>query len=277
MLEFLTSLYERGIGHSQINKVRSALSVVYPDVAIGKHPLVSRFVRGVRNLRPGQVKYPLLWNAQDLITHLASWEISSDSLMQDISRKLATTLACVSAQRVHTLSLIDSNHIFFFDSGTYLYIFLDLKVQRDRPCFVMTLPSQSETDCLNTVELLKLYLNETRPIRKDPHLYLSCRPPYKPVTTDTLARWIRSIKIVYGIMKDAGIDISIFGSHSVRVASASFASQNNVSIDSVLQCGDWSCLKTFSKHYNWMKKYLSSSELAQTIIQHGDSTHPASH
>ena len=80
-------------------------------------------------------------------------------------------------------------------------------------------------------------------------------------------------------MKDAGIDISVFGAHSVSVrgASVSFALQNNILIDSVLQCGDWSCLKTFSKHYNRMNKYLSSSELAKTIVQHGDSTHPDSH
>ena len=184
---------------------------------------------------------------QALITHLTLREISSDASLQDISRKLATSLACLSAQKVHTLSLINSNHIFFFESGTYLYIFSDLKVQRDRPCFVITLPSQSDTDCLNTVELSKLYLNKTRPIRKDPQPFLSCRPPYKCVTTDTLARWIHSI------MKDAGIDISVFGAHSVRGASASFALQNNISVDSVLQCGDWSCLKTFSKHYNRIK------------------------
>ena len=223
-------------------------------------------MQGVRNLRCGQVKYPLLWNAQDLIRYLTSWKLSSDDSIQDISRKLAATLACVSAQRVHTLSLIDSRHIFFFDSGTYLYIFSDLKVQRDRPCFVITLPSESERDCLKTVELLQLYLTKTRLIRKHPRLFLSCRPPYKPVTTDTLARWIRSV------MHDAGIDISVFGAHSVRGASASFALQNNASIDSILQCGDWSCLKTFSRHYNRVNKYLSSGELAKVIVHQRDNT-----
>ena len=271
VLNFLTSMYERGIGHSQINKTRSALSVIYPDVAIGKHPLISRFVRGVRNLRSGQVKYPLLWDAKELLNHLISWEISSDASIQDISRKLAATLACVSAQRVHTLSLIDSRYIFFFDSATYLYIFSDLKVQRDRPCFVITLPSETEKDCLHTVDTLKLYLRKTRSIRKDPQLFLSCRPPYKAVTTDTLARWIRSV------MKDAGIDISVFGAHSVRGASASFALQQNVPIDSVLQCGDWSCLNTFSKHYGRVNKCLSSSELSKTIAQHSNDSSSENH
>ena len=50
VLNFLTSMYERGIGHSHIKRASSALSSMYPDVAISKHPLISRFVRGVRNL-----------------------------------------------------------------------------------------------------------------------------------------------------------------------------------------------------------------------------------
>ena len=217
------------------------------------------------------MKYPLLWNAQDLINHLALQHISPSASIQDISRKLVATLACVSAQRVHTLSLIDSRHIFFFDSGTQLYILSDLKVQRDRPCFVITLPSESESDCLRTVDLLKLYFNKTQLIRKDPRLFLSFRPPYKPVTTNTLARWIHSI------MNDAGIDISVFGAHSVREASASFALQNNVSIDSILQCGDWSCLKTFSRHYNRVNKNLSSGELAKVSVEQRDTFNPIVH
>ena len=67
VLEFLKTLYERGIGYSQINKARSALSVLYPDIQIGKHSLISRFVHGVRNLRTPQPKYPILWDAKDVL------------------------------------------------------------------------------------------------------------------------------------------------------------------------------------------------------------------
>ena len=210
VLNFLTSMYERGIGHSQVHKTHSALSVIYPDIAVGKHPLISRFARGVQNLRSGQVKCPLLWDAKELLNPLSSWEVSTNASIQDISHKLAATLACVSAQRVHTLSLSDSHYISLFDSAMYLYIFCDLKLQRDRPCFVIPLPSETEKDCLHTVDMLKLYLRKRRSIQKDPQLFLSCRPPYRPVTMDTLARWICSG------MKDARIELSVFGAHSVR-------------------------------------------------------------
>jgi len=67
VLEFLTTLHERDIGYSQINKARSALSVFCLDIQIGKHSLISRFVHGVRTFRTPQPKYPILWDSKDLL------------------------------------------------------------------------------------------------------------------------------------------------------------------------------------------------------------------
>jgi len=64
VLYFLTTLHERGIAYSQINKARSALSVLYRDIQLGKHSLISRFVCGVMNLRNPQPKYPTLYDAK---------------------------------------------------------------------------------------------------------------------------------------------------------------------------------------------------------------------
>ena len=264
VLSFLTSLFERGIGYSQINKARSALSVLYPDVQIGRHSLISRFLHGVRNLRTPQPKYPFLWDAKDLLHYLATWTISPSSSLKDITMKLTTVLACVSAQRLHTLSLLDVRYIKFNPSATYLYIFSDLKVARQRPCFIITLPSGSDEDRLKSVELLQLYMEKTLPLRVNEHhqLFLSWRPPHKPVTTDTLARWIRQV------MCDSGIDITKFGAHSVRGATASLALEQNASIDSVLQAGDWSSLRTFNKHYNRVNKSLPTNELSTLITSY---------
>ena len=261
VLEFLTTLYERGIGYSQMNKARSALSVLYPDIQIGKHSLISRFVHGVRNLRTPQPKYPILWDAKDLLLYLANWKVTSTSPLKDITLKLITIMAWASTQRLHTLSLIDVRHIKFYPSPTYLYIFDDLKVARQRQHFVITLPSLSDKDPLQKIEILQLYLENTRIVLLDKHhkSFLSWRPPHKPVTTDTLARWIREV------MQAAGINIKAFGAHSVRGASASFALNQHASIESVLQAGNWSCLQTFNKQYNRVSKSLPTKELSMTI------------
>jgi len=170
-------------------------------------------------------------------------------------------MACISTQRIHTLSLIDVRHIKFYPSATYLYIFDDLKVTRHRPHFVITLPSLSDKDQLQTIEILQLYLERTRTFRLDKRhkLFLSWLPPHKPLMTDTLARWIPEV------MQAAGSNIKAFGANSIREASASFALGQHASIDSVLQAGDLSCLQTFNKHYNRVNKSLPTKELSMTI------------
>jgi len=106
VLAFLTTLYERGIGYSQINKARSALSVFCLDIQIGKHSLISRFVHGVRNSRTPQLKYPILRDAKDLLLYLANWEASSTSSVKDITLKLVTIMACISTQ-TNSYAIID--------------------------------------------------------------------------------------------------------------------------------------------------------------------------
>ena len=156
VLEFLTTLYERGIGYSQINKARSALSVLYSDIQIGKHSLISRIVHGVRNLRTPQPNYPIFWDAKNLLLYLANWKVSSTSPLKDITLKLVTIMACISIQRIHTLSLIDVRHIKFYPSATHLYIFNDLIVARPRSKSAIAPPSLSEKDQPQTIEILHL-------------------------------------------------------------------------------------------------------------------------
>ena len=59
-IDFLASLYEDGLGYSAINTARSALSSVLTspaNVTFGNHPLVSRFLKGVFELKPSLPRY----------------------------------------------------------------------------------------------------------------------------------------------------------------------------------------------------------------------------
>ena len=75
-------------------------------------------------------------------------------------------------------------------------------------------------------------------------------------------------------MQDSGINVHVFGAHSVRGVSSSFDLEHNASIDSVLTAGDWSPSRKFNKHYNQMHKSLPTNELSMTITACGfhDST-----
>ena len=53
--EFLLSLYKKGLGYSAINTARSMLSNILPvkeGIEFGKHPIVTRMLKGIFRTRP---------------------------------------------------------------------------------------------------------------------------------------------------------------------------------------------------------------------------------
>ena len=65
-------------------------------------------------------------------------------------------------------------------------------------------------------------------------LFLSWIGKHNPVISSTIARWLKEA------MKDAGIDISILKSHSVRGAVCSKAARTGVTTKQILEAADWS-------------------------------------
>ena len=140
---------------------------------------------------------------------------SSLSLKQ-LSLKLATLLAITCPKRVSSLARLDINH---------------LRLSPEGATFTLTTPTKTVTaffssfqtnlvlcpvDCLNSyISITKRFQNLSG---KEPNiLFISHIKPHQAVTTATVACWIRSI------WKDAGVDTSIFKTHSVRGAATSAA------------------------------------------------------
>lgn len=265
LLSFLTAMYNEGCSYSYINTARSALSVIFgitEEAKLGDHPLVCRFMAGIKNLRKPLPKYPVLWDASVLLQFLCQWQVADDDL-KGVTLKLVTIIACLSVQRMNTLSKIAVSPVQFQPSGTYLYVFDDLKVARDRPYFLITLPAVGESDPLKTASLLKTYLSLTAKVRSSDStsLFVSYVKPHKSVSTDTISRWVKEV------MHKAGIDTKIFGSHSVRGSAASTAKASDACLDSVLKAGDWSALSSFSKHYCRSPSHLPAPEVANALLR----------
>ena len=82
-----------------------------------------------------------------------------------------------------------------------------------------------------TVKLFKQYIDVTKSLRSSTTcLFITKGKPYRPASKDTLARWIKSM------LHDAGIDTTIFTSHSTRLASTSKAAAK-LPIETVLKTG----------------------------------------
>ena len=78
VLEFLSTLfYDKGLGYSTINTCRSALATFLvlqdSECTLSSHPLISRFMKGVFNLRPPKPKYVDIWDVKTVLTLLRSW------------------------------------------------------------------------------------------------------------------------------------------------------------------------------------------------------------
>ena len=75
VLEFLTEQFESGCGYSSLNTARcalSAISIVTDGFAIGAHPIVIRFIKGVFNLKPTRARYSETWDVNKVLLYLQS-------------------------------------------------------------------------------------------------------------------------------------------------------------------------------------------------------------
>ena len=134
ILTFLTRLYELEASYSALNSARSALSafVVLPSgETLGNNPLVSRFLKGVFNLRTPKPRYSEIWDVKPVLLYLRKLSPVKMLSLKDLTLKVCTLLALLTAQRAQTLKMLridamqDRNNKFVF--------FIDEKLKQSRP------------------------------------------------------------------------------------------------------------------------------------------------
>ena len=112
------------------------------------------------------------------------------------------------------------------------------------------------------VNCLEYYFTSTKDLRetqqgKRNNLFISHDKPHRPVTRSTIFCWILSL------IKEAGIDTTIFKAYSVRGASTTAAANALVPLHETLDMADWSKAATFRLYYY---KLIFSSTFGETIL-----------
>ena len=97
---------------------------------------------------------------------------------------------------------------------------------------------------LCVVRVLKMYLAKTESFRSYSSLLLSFVRPHKPISRDTLSRW------VLWILEESGLDISKYKSHSTRGASASAAKRLGVPLNIIMKRASWKSSLSFAQFYD---------------------------
>lgn len=254
IIQFLTQSFNSGAKYGTINSYRSALSCILGSLS--DDPRISRFCKGVFKLRPPTPRYNITWDVSQVLNYMISLFPNEKLTLEQLSKKCVTLLALVTAHRVQTLSKIDINNISILNDQIIIKIDQFIKTSRiDSLQPTLYLPFFVERPGICPAKTLMSYIERTKELRNSNELFIGFKKPHKSVTSQTISRWIKCM------LKESGIDVSIFSSHSTRHASTSMAYKLGVSLDAIRKTAGWSGDSTvFAKFYN--RNIMNNDNLA---------------
>lgn len=155
-------------------------------------------------------------------------------------------LLLVSGQRGQTIHLLDINNMFVSDNKYTFVIPNHLKQSKPGVPNPKVVLESFEKSSICIVTTLREYLSRTKSLRgsSQSQLLISYVQPYKPVSRDTITRWVRCTIAL------AGINVTKYSAHSTRAASVSAAKRDSVNLDDILRTAGWSSECCFARHYN---------------------------
>lgn len=249
-MSFLSDLFHSGLSYSYINTARSALSSLINcdngQVPFGQLPIVKRFMKGVFEQRPALPRYSSTWNVNVIFDYIRKQPSVHLLSLRDLTRRLAFLLCLLSGQRCQTISVLSIDNMSIDDSKATFVITEKLKHTRagthQKPLKFLAYPTDRN---LCAVTHLKAYLDKTSALRKDEkQLFISIIRPYKAVSRETISQWIKSF------MTAAGIDTSVYKSHTTRAASTSFLATRQCDVNDIMGAVGWTKEETFQRFYN---------------------------
>ena len=252
------------MGYSAVNTARCALStaIMVSGTTFGSHPLVTRFMKGIYERRPCFPRYIQIWDVNVVLNYLRTLAPAQRLDLKQLTLKVVMLIAILSAQREQSLHLLHLDNMTLDRSKCIFQI--SQVVKQSRPGHHVKdidFRAYAPDRRLCVVTYIHRYLTVTNGLRgKHRQLFISFNKPHKPVTKDTIRRWITCV------LENAGIDIKVFKPHSVRAAATSAAQNRAVSVNSILDTAGWSNAQTFAKYYN--KPIVQEGQFARNILDH---------
>ena len=260
VLLFLYDLFQSGVEYSVMNTARSSLStfIIIDGVRVGQHPVITRFMKGVFNIKPALPKYNFIWDVGIVITYIS--KIDTYSLTY-LSQKLATLLVLLCGQRCgEILSVLDIRNLDLSENMCVIRIGDILKTSGPKN-HIGEIKFHSYPNDLTICPLncLRQYLEARKPHRGNiTSLFTILNKPFKEQSKDTLVRWVKQT------LKDAGINMNIFSPHSTRSAS-NCKEKISVPLKTILETVGWRSNRTFARFYN--KPILQEEQYCFSILK----------
>ena len=253
ILEFLAELLHKGYKYRTIGVYRSTISNFHQPIdgiVIGKHPLMSKFMKWVYSMCPPEPKYFVTWDVNQVLSFLKTWAPAEKLALKQLTLKLETLAALTSAARSSSVHKMDLRFRQFKSNGVLFKIPELTKCSGPkRPLKELFLVSFPPDRRLCFVKYLKRYEKVTERLRNNSNynssrLFLSYIKPHRPVSSSTIARWVKSVLTLSGINTDS------FSAHSTRAAASSAAARAGVALKDIMNAADWTNESTFKKFYH---------------------------
>ncbi|KAL0199156.1 hypothetical protein M9458_007696, partial [Cirrhinus mrigala] len=277
VLSFLQEGLDRHLSASTLKVHVAAISANHDLVggrSVGKHDLITRFLRGARRLNPPR---PNLIPSWDLAVVLQGLQQDPFKPLQSVkldalSLKTALLTALTSVKRVGDLQAlsINSSCLEFGPANSHV-------VLRPRPGYVPKIPttpfrdqvvtlqaiSSQEDDpnltLLCPVRALRIYLEQTQPFRRSEQLFVCYggQQKGKAVSKQRISHWlVDAIRMAYqarGLPCPLGVR-----AHSTRGVAASAALANGASLADICRAAGWATPNTFARFYNLRMEPVSA-------------------
>ena len=165
--------------------------------------------------------------------------------IQKLTQKLVMLMTLISeGQRAKTIHSIRVSDIKILDNKVVITIMSLIKQTKPTKhmaplCFQIYYKEPK----LCVVTHLTQYLKRTKIYRDTEKLFLICIKPYSAASKDTIFRWCKSI------IKESGISIHSYTSHSSRDAASSYAKSHGASLSTIIERASWKPQRTFVQFY----------------------------
>ena len=269
VVNFLTSLFEMGLGYGAVTSARSALGnfVTVPGFPrLADHPLVQKLLKGVANVRQPNPRYTRIWHTSFLITYLASLR-NGDLDLQHMCWKTSALLTVLSGQWVSTIHKFKLSNLQLTDTIALFNITEPLKQstpsRKPQPVVFHRYPHNEQ---LCHVRLVQAYLVKRASlpvVASYDAFFLTHRRPHHPASKDTIARWMKNV------LQLSGVNVDIYKPHSYRSASTSHAKLAGVPLEDILRAGQWKSSDCFTKFHDRVIErtdFTASQHFADSLL-----------
>ena len=216
--------------------------------------------------KPALPKYAEIWDVNIVLNYFKSFSPLKGSLsLKDLTLNMTMLLCLSTGQRGQTIHKIHTSYIQELDHSVRIVI--NEKLKQTKPgkhLAPIDLEEYSDDKRICVVDYSGEYLNRTRTLRENQtQLLISYAKPFKPVSKDTIARWVKKL------LEQSGIDINKYTTHSTRAAATSYCKAKGLTLAEIMKSAGWSNASTFERYYH---KSLDTENFGTVLLKSTSAT-----